>query len=110
MERDWAAAGLEIHVTWPLLASAVVKLNKAKLCFLIAKHSSQIIARQLKDEYPEARIIRRETRKSFAIFVTLGTNPAHLNLADFFDLNAFLQTDKKLSLSFSFSIFFIANR
>ena len=82
-----------IRIRLPLLASAVVKLNKAKLGFLIAKHTSQIITRQLKDEYPEARIIRRETQKNFAIFITLGTNPAHLNLADFFDLNTFLLTD-----------------
>ena len=91
--EDWAAAGLEIRVTRPLLASAVVKLNKNKLGFLVAKHSSQIISRQLKEEFPEARIIKRETRKTFAIFITLGTNPNHLQLADFFNLEDFLPTD-----------------
>ena len=88
--RAWTAAGLEITVTRPLLASAVVKLNKAKLSFLVAKHASEIIARQLKDEFLEARILRRETRKTFAIFITLCTNPNHLQLADFFNFDEFL--------------------
>ena len=90
--RAWINLGLEILVTRPPISSAVIKLKKDKLGYLVAKHSCDLIAEQIKEEFPDALVIKRETRKNFGIYLSItGTRPSELCVDDFlryyFDTN-----------------------
>ena len=80
----WISLGFEILVTSPLIYLSVIKLSKSKLGYLVAKHSSELIATQIKEEFPDALVIKRETRSNFGIYISLsGIRPSELNLEDF---------------------------
>ena len=80
----WINLGLEILVTRPPISSAVIKLKKDKLGYLVAKHSCDLIAEQIKEEFPDALVIKRETRKNFGIYLSItNTRPLELCVEEF---------------------------
>ena len=80
----WTRLGFEILVTRPLIYLSVIKLSKSKLGYLVAKHSADIIAAQILEEFPEALIIKSETRKRFGIYISLSrTRPSEISLESF---------------------------
>ena len=90
--RAWISLGFEILVTRPQIYSSVIKLSKSKLGYLVAKHSASAIAAQIKEEFPEALVITRETRMNFGIYLSLSRRrPSELTVEDF--LNYFFDNN-----------------